>query len=137
MKFRKEKKDKMRKHRISNIRRSFDYNGSFRSWTDWETGEVYETVDKAMFRGEHYLLVKSSDGYGIYKMVSDVLSESVKLSNKKLIKDRKTFESPSIWKRKSEIKISDNGNLTSVEVAKHEKPPLGGGKVVIRIYGAY
>ena len=127
----------MRKRRMAIIRKSFDYNGCLRDWTDWDTGKVYETVDKAMFGDQYYLLVKTPNGYGIYKMVSDIISESVKLSNKKLLKDKKAFESPNTWKRKSEVKISDTGNLTSVEVAKHEKPLFGGNKVVIRIYDAY
>lgn len=127
----------MRKYRMSRIRKGFDYNGCFRNWTDWDTGEVYEIVDKAMIKGQYYLLVEAPDGYGIYKMISDIISESVKLSNKKLLKDRKFFESPNKWKRKSTVNISDAGDLTSVEVAKHEKPFFGGTKVVIRIYDAY
>lgn len=127
----------MRKYRMSRIRRAFDYNGCFQEWTDWDTGEVYEIVDKAMFKDQYYLLVKAPDGYGIYKMVSEIISESVKLSNKKLLKERKFFENPNKWKKKSTVKISDDGNLTSVEVGKHEKSFFGGSKVVIRIYDVY
>lgn len=95
---------------------------------------MYETLDKAMFKGEMFLLVKGPDGFGIHKMVSMCISESVKLSPKKLLKYKKTFESPSAWNRKSSVKISDDGQLTDVQVAKFEKPLFFGKGFRISIY---
>lgn len=119
----------MRKQRMAKVRRG--YNGRCSEWTDWYTRDVYDIVDRATFRGEYYLLVKAPDGYGIFKMISAIVAESVKLSSRKLLKDKRSFESPSIWERKSAVKISDTG--LTVEEAKHEKPI----KFQIRICGMY
>lgn len=113
---------------MARIKRAF----GLREWTDWDTGKVYEAIDKAVVNGQYYLLVKDSYEYGIYKMVSEIISESVKLSTKKLLYYRNVFENPEIWSKKSKLKISDTGVLS-----KLQKPPSRSSKVVFRINDAY
>lgn len=121
MKFSYEKKQKMRKFRERRINRN---SGSWTvgsSWTDWQTNEHFDIADIARFGGHIYLLVEDWDGnYAIFKKVHECNSESVKLSSKKILQNKKAFEHPSTWQEKSKLTISDTGLLTKVEEGKYK-----------------
>ncbi len=127
MKFSSKKKAKMRKYR--NKRKKRSYNQVIRSiefcsweWQD-EKGKRWLALDGATFRHAYYLLAKctTSNEVAIFKMVNEYIFDNVRLSPKKVLKNRRTFSSPSVWKLKSDVKISDEGIVENVDIGAHIK----------------
>lgn len=133
MKFSKEKKAKMRKYRNRKIKRVYNEMSYTQWWWTDENGERWDSVDYATFRKTCYILAENEDcsEYAIFKMVSDNVSESVKLSSKRIMSNRQTFINPSVWNEKSEVVISQEGVIEKVDVGAHNKPINFGGGIII------
>ena len=122
MRFSKKRKAEMRKYRERRIRKNTGPGWVYSGWRDFETDEYFDILDIARFGGHCYLLVEETDTntFAIYKKVHECNSESVKLSPKKVLLNKKAFEHPSTWQEKSKVIISDDGIITSVEEHKYK-----------------
>lgn len=123
MKFSQKKKAKMRKIRQRKINRTC---GNIIGCTvDFEHG--YVVKDQAKINNTQYLLVPiENKQYAIYKIVKPF--NYVRLSQKKVLQNKKAFSNPAYWLDNSAINISPEGNIKSVTHAsrrviwKEDKP---------------
>ena len=105
-----------------------------RNLRNWGTGAYIapntHVVDIMKSDSNVYLLALNSatSQYSIYKAVSH--GETVKLSEKKLINKKTTFQNSDKWRCKSKLTIDENG---SISCERHYGP----GVVVIEIITAW
>ena len=110
MKFSAKKKAKMRKIRQRRINRICkDMIGRCINYPN-----NYEVKDQAKINDDMYLLTKiADDEYAIFKIVN--LYKYVRLSNKKVLLNKKDLSNHFNWYNHSTIEIADDGKIISVK----------------------
>ena len=111
MKFSPRKKAKMRKQNQRRIKRCC--GNMIGGRIDFEHGG-YEVKDQAEIKGTMYLLIQVEDGnYAIYKIVKAF--QYIRLSQKKVLENKKALSNHEYWKEHSTIEITEEGKIQSVK----------------------
>ena len=111
MKFSQSKKAKIRKVNQKRINRYCKYMIGL---DIYDGDNCYEVKDQAKINNTIYLLVQvGNNEYAIYKIVK--LCEYAKLSDKKVLQNRKIFSNRAYWRDSSIIRINDDGKIQSVK----------------------
>ena len=117
MKFSQRRKNKMHKYNQRRINRCC--KNMIGCQIDFENEQIVE--DQAKVNGTMYLLARSKDDeYAIYKIVK--VGEYVKLSEKKVLQNKKAFSNHAYWKKHSTIRITPNGKIESVRCGTYKGP---------------
>lgn len=119
-KFSQKKKAKMRKYRMRRIQRSCRNIIGYTLYTkDFEY--VEQVIDKAKINNAMYLLIKDQEGnHSIYKVAEEF--NYVKLSQKRVLQNKKAFSNHKNWDYHSTIEFDEDGNIKSVKCGEWYGP---------------